>query len=83
MTLSLLFWLLLAALVFAALPLAMLCSIRDHLRGKGSERRGGSATAGIGAALQELDRLMARPSVEHTIQAETQVLKRDDDTGGA
>ena len=83
MTLSLLFWLLLAALVFAALPLAMLWSIRDHLRGKGSERRGGSATAGIGAALQELDRLMARPSVEHTIQAETQVLKRDDDTGGA
>jgi hypothetical protein len=30
----------------------------------------------------EADRLLARPSVEHQIEAENQVLKREDDSGG-
>ena len=82
MNLSLFFWLLIAFLTFVIVPIAMLLSMRDHLRGKGSDRRGGSATAGIGAGMQELDRLIARPSVEFLQEAETPVLKREDDAGG-
>jgi hypothetical protein len=51
----------------------------DYFRGKGSERRGsGSFTAGVGAAMQELDRVMARPSAEHILEAENPVLRRED-----
>jgi hypothetical protein len=82
MNLALLFWLALAFLAFVILPIVMLIAMRDHLRGKGSERRGGSVTSGVGAAMQELDRILTRPSVEHTIEAETPVLKREDDLGG-
>ena len=82
MPLSLLFWLLIAFLTFVILPITLVLSIRDHLRGKGSDRRGGSVTSGVGAAMQEIDRLLTRPSVEHTIEAETPVLKREDDSGG-
>jgi hypothetical protein len=39
-------------------------------------------TAGIGAAMQELDRLMARPSAEHIVEAQNPVVKREDDKGG-
>ena len=45
------------------------------------ERRSGSGGAGLGAAMQELDRLVARPSVEHTVEAENRVLRREDDAG--
>jgi hypothetical protein len=75
-------------LVFAAafiigVPVAMVCSIVEHLRTPASRRRsGGSQTACIGAAMQELDRLLARPSVEHTVEAQTPVLKREDDESG-
>ena len=76
------FWSLLAFLTFVLLPTVMLWIIRDHLRGKGSDRGGGSVTSGVGAAMQEIDRLLTRPSVEHTIEAQTPILKREDDAGG-
>ena len=70
-----------AAVVFV--PIVLVWSMIDHFRRRGSERRGGGGiSAAVGAALQELDRLTARPSVEHQIEAEHQTLKREDDSGG-
>ena len=46
------------------------------------ERRGGGGSAALGAAFQELDRLVARPSVEHTVEAEKRIVKSDDERGG-
>jgi hypothetical protein len=31
--------------------------------------------------MQELDRIMARPSAEHIVEAENPVLRREDDSG--
>jgi cell division septal protein FtsQ len=42
----------------------------------------GKTTAAVGNALQDLDRLLARPSVEHKIEVEQKIHKRDDDVGG-
>jgi hypothetical protein len=65
-------------------PALLIWSIVDHTRTRASDRPGsGSLTAGIGAAMQELDRIMARPSAEHIEEAENPVLKREDDSGDA
>jgi hypothetical protein len=81
-TIQLLFWLLVAILVLVVLPIVMAWSVVQHFRGRGSQRTGsGGVSAGIGAALQELDRLVARPSIEHQIDSEQRVLKREDDSG--
>jgi len=82
MTVTQVLLLLLAAVLVIGVPAILTWSIVDHLRGRGSERKGGSASAGIGAAMVELDRLMARPSAEHAVEAKNQVLKREDDQGG-
>ena len=82
MTLQLIFWSVVAVLALVVTPIAMIWSIVDHLRGRGSQRKGtGGISSGIGAAMQELDRLMTRPSVEHKIETEHPVLKREDDSG--
>jgi hypothetical protein len=84
MTLEQLFWFLLAIVTLVFVPIMMIRSAIDHFRGRGSDRHGGGGTisAGIGAAMQELDRIMTRPSVEHQIEVEHQTLKREDDAGG-
>jgi hypothetical protein len=77
------FWSILAVAMLVGLPIVLVWSMVDHFRGRASERRGsGGISAGIGAAMQELDRLMNRPSVEQQIEAEQPVLKREDDSGG-
>jgi hypothetical protein len=77
------FWLALAVATLVIVPLMMIWSAVDHFRGPGSERRGGGTfSAGIGAAMQELDRILTRPSIEHQIETEHQTLKREDDSGG-
>jgi hypothetical protein len=82
MTLELIFWIFIAVSALVVIPISMIWSMIDHLRGRGSQRTGsGGISAGIGAALQELDRLMTRPSVEHKVETEHRVLKREDDSG--
>jgi hypothetical protein len=78
------FWTVLAVVTLVFVPIMMILSAVDHFRGRGSERRSGSGTisAGIGAAMMELDRIMARPSVEHQIETEHQTLRREDDADG-
>ncbi len=81
-TLQTIFWLILAIAVLIGMPVALLWTAVDYFRGKGSDRRGsGGITAGIGAAMQELDRIMTRPSIEHKLEAEHQTLRREDDNG--
>jgi hypothetical protein len=82
MTLTQILALIIAAVFVIGVPAMIIFSIVDHLRGRGSERKGGSASAGIGAAMIELDRLMARPSAEHIVEAQNQTLMREDDQGG-
>jgi hypothetical protein len=83
MSFQALFWSIVAIAFLVGIPVIMLGSARDYLRGKGSQRRGGGGmSAAVGAALQELDRLAARPSVEHQIEAQRHSTKRDDDTDG-
>lgn len=82
MSFQAIFWSILAIAFLVGVPILLVWSIVDHMRGKGSERRGGGGlSAGVGAALQELDRLAARPSVEHQIEVERQSTKRDDEAG--
>lgn len=85
MTLNTIFMLGLAAVAFIVVPIAMVWGMVDFVRGKkrgGDERRGGgSISSAVGGAMLELDRVV-RPSVEHTIEAEHQTPKREDDSGG-
>src|SRR6185503_9220649 len=82
MTLQILFWSIMAVVVLVIVPIAMIWSVVEHLRTPASERKGsGGVSASIGAALLELDRLVARPSVEHHVEVEHSILKRDDDNG--
>jgi hypothetical protein len=73
-----------AAVAFlVGFPVVIVWSFVDFFRHKGRERRGGGGvSAFVGAGLEEIDRLLARPSVEHKIEAENQVQKREDDKGG-
>lgn len=83
MTFSLIFWSIAAAAMFIVLPIVMIRSMVQHLRTPASKRPGsGGVSAGVGAALRELDRMIARPSVEHQVDTEQRVLKREDDQGG-
>ena len=82
MTLTQLLAIAIGLAVIIGVPAMLIWSMIDHTRTRASERPGsGSMTAGIGAAMQELDRLMARPSAEHIEEAENPVLKREDDSG--
>jgi hypothetical protein len=44
--------------------------------------RRGKASSAAGSVLQDLDRLLARPSVEHKIEVENRIQDRDDAIGG-
>ena len=80
---QLIFWSIIAVLAFVVVPMAIIWTMIDHFRRRGSDRPGsGGISAGIGAAMQELDRIMTRPSVEHQVEIEQKVLKREDDSGG-
>jgi hypothetical protein len=65
-----------------AMIIAIPASIVLHVRQQRSATTKGKATAAVGNALQDLDRLMARPSIEYRIEAENYVQKADDDQAG-
>jgi hypothetical protein len=71
-----------AVAMLVIVPIVLVKTMVDYFRGRGTQRKGsGGVSAGIGAAMQELDRLLARPSAEHKIETEQQILKREDDSG--
>jgi hypothetical protein len=83
MTLKTIFWTVMAFVMLIGVPVVLVWTLVDHLRGKGRDRKGsGGISAGVGAAMQELDRIMTRPSVEHKVETERPTLKREDDSGG-
>jgi len=43
--------------------------------------QGGTFSSGVAAAMREMDRLAARPSVEHTIEAEKHVVEENQQDG--
>ena len=82
-TLQAMFWIGMAVAMLVILPIIFVKAMVDYFRGRGSQRKGsGGISAGIAGAMQELDRIITRPSVEHMIETEQPVLKRDDDSGG-
>jgi hypothetical protein len=81
-TFQALFWTAMAVAVLVILPIALVKAMIDYFRGRGSQREGsGGISGGIAGAMQELDRIVSRPSVEHKIEVEQTILKRDDDSG--
>ena len=81
-TLQAIFWMGMAVVMLVILPIVFVKAMADYFRGRGSQRKGsGGISAGIAGAMQELDRIVSRPSVEHKIETEQPVLKREDDSG--
>jgi hypothetical protein len=83
MSLQIFFLLLAAFAVFIIGPIVLVISAIEHFRHKASERKsgGGGISGFVGGAMLELDKFI-RPSAEHHIATENQILKREDDTGG-
>ena len=84
MSLHIIVTLILAFVTFIVAPIALVWTVVDSMRRKSSDRPsgGGGISNVVGGAMLEIDRLMARPSIEHQIETENQVLEREDDTGG-
>jgi hypothetical protein len=61
-----------------AMPVWLVMFIRNPYRAMHSDKGSGAS----GAVLQEIDRLIARPSVEHQVELENKVHERDDNIGG-
>jgi hypothetical protein len=79
MQLQTLFWIAAAIVALVVVPIVMIASAVAHFRVRASERKGsGGISSGIGAALQELDRLISRPSVEYQLEAQDQAAKQDE-----
>jgi hypothetical protein len=82
-TLQFIFWAILGLIAFVIAPMAMVVSAIAHFREPASKRSGGGAMSNaLGASLQELDRLVARPSVEYQLEAEQATLEDNDDSTG-
>ena len=83
MSLSLLFWLLMAFLAFVVGPIALLWTFMDGMKRKASDgpSGGGGISNFVGAGLQEVDRLLARPSIEHQIETVTALQEKESDDG--
>jgi hypothetical protein len=83
MTLQILFLLIAAFAVFIIVPIALILAAIEHFRDKASERKsgGGGISGAIGGAMLEIDKF-TRPSVEHQVDAQHPILKREDDADG-
>lgn len=73
----------LAFVVFIAGPIALVWTFIDGMRRKASDRPagGGGISSAVGAAMLELDRISARPSIEHQIETENHVQDDQSDDG--
>ena len=73
-----------AFLTFIIAPIWLLWSFIHGLRTKASERKGGGGgmSNAVAGAMMELDRILTRPSVEHTFETEKPTLAREDDDDG-
>ena len=71
-----------AAIVMLVMFVAVVYWLVSFLRHPYGSMHRGKGTGAAGGVFQELDRLLARPSVEHKIEAEQKIQKRDDDIGG-
>jgi hypothetical protein len=82
-TLQIIFLLIAAFAVFIVVPIVLIFSAIEHFRHKASERKsgGGGISGFLGGAMLEMDKFV-RPSAEHHIAAEKQILKREDDVSG-
>jgi hypothetical protein len=83
MTLQILFLVIAAFAVFIIVPIMLVVTAVEHFRHKASERKsgGGGISGFVGGAMLEMDKFV-RPSAEHHIAAEKQILKREDDKSG-
>jgi hypothetical protein len=83
MTLQTYFFLFLAFVTFIVGPIALVWTFVDGMRQKASDRPagGGGISNAIGAAMLELDRIYARPSIEHQIETENHVQDDQSDDG--
>ncbi|MGD9633122.1 MAG: hypothetical protein AB7G28_03825 [Pirellulales bacterium] len=72
-----------AFLTFVVGPIALVWMFVDGFGRKASERPsgGGGISNIVGAALQETDRLLSRPSIEHQIETEHAIPERESDDG--
>lgn len=66
------------ACLLIGFPIWMIWCLRELYGGKSRTR----STIAMGSALQELDRLIARPSIVHKIEVESEVVAPNDDHGG-
>lgn len=83
MSFQVVFLLVIAFLTFVVGPIALVWTFIDGMRRKASDRPsgGGGISSFVGAGLQEVDRLLARPSIEHQIDIENTVLEKESDDG--
>jgi hypothetical protein len=65
-------------IVVVGTPIWMIVCLRELY---GSKPRK-SSTHALGSALQELDRLVARPAVVHTVEVQNQIVDGASDVGG-
>jgi hypothetical protein len=73
----------LAFITFIVGPIALIWTFIDGMRRKASDRPagGGGISSAVGAAMLELDRISARPSIEHQIETENHVQDDQSDDG--
>lgn len=73
----------LAFVTFVVAPVALVWTFVIGMRRKASDQPagGGGISNAIGAAMMELDRIYARPSIEHQIETENHVQDDQSDDG--
>jgi hypothetical protein len=80
MSLREIFAVVVAVAILVGLPVVLIYAAVDYVRHSTSRRSTGGSSSGVGAALQELDRV-TRPSAEHVVEAQQPVVRQDDQSG--
>ncbi len=72
----------LALVILVVMTVVVAVWLVAFVRNPYAAMRSNKPTGAMGGALQEIDRLLAQPSIEHTIETEQQIRRRDDDDVG-